>query len=301
MSLIPDLYRKEARGKAISVFQSSTLIGIIGGTIIAGVLAAALGWRSMFEICGLAGIAVALLLVATVREPAREADAVEVGTGAWLADFAQGLRRIIGRKDVPALLVAYGVSGMMVSVLGAWGPAFLQRSHHVPLADVGVVIGPAVGLGGIAGMLFSGALGDRLVARRGAAHAPLLVPLIALPISAPFLVGFVTAPSLLLTMLSAAVMNFCVSCAAVPCVNYAVASVGARDRGLVSSIMLAAMGVIGAGLGPFIVGGLSDLLTPSYGSEGLRYALMSMIPTPLIAAAFVWLTIRSARKHEATT
>ena len=36
MSLIPDLFSPSARGKAIGVFQSSTLIGVIGGTILAG-------------------------------------------------------------------------------------------------------------------------------------------------------------------------------------------------------------------------------------------------------------------------
>jgi len=48
MSLIPDLFRTQARGRAVAVFQSSVFIGIVGGTIAAGVLAAAIGWRAMF-------------------------------------------------------------------------------------------------------------------------------------------------------------------------------------------------------------------------------------------------------------
>src|SRR5436190_16150478 len=36
----------------ISVFQSSGFVGVVGGTVLAGVLAASLGWRSMFVICG---------------------------------------------------------------------------------------------------------------------------------------------------------------------------------------------------------------------------------------------------------
>jgi len=54
MSLIPDLFRAEARGRAVAVFQSSSFVGIVGGTVVAGVLGAALGWRSMFHACGLA-------------------------------------------------------------------------------------------------------------------------------------------------------------------------------------------------------------------------------------------------------
>ena len=188
---------------------------------------------------------------------------------------------------------------MMVSVLAAWGPAFLQRSHGVPLAQVGVVIGPAVGIGGIAGMLVSGALADRLAARHGDTLAMLRVPLIALPLSIPFLAGFVGAPTLLLTMLSAAVMNFLVSCAYAPCVSYAVSNVSPGDRGLVSSVLLAASGLIGSGLGPVIVGVVSDLLAPTYGEESLRFAIASMIPTPAISLALLWVAVRQAGRASA--
>ena len=44
MSLIPDLFRADARGRAIAIFQTSSFVGIVGGTIIGGVLAAAIGW-----------------------------------------------------------------------------------------------------------------------------------------------------------------------------------------------------------------------------------------------------------------
>src|SRR4029079_8559456 len=96
----------------------------------------------------------------------------------------------------------------------------------------------------------------------GATLRTLRGPPVARPFSVPFLAGFVTFPTLGLTMLSAAVMNFLVSCAYAPCVNYAVTNVAPGDRGLVSSVLLAASGLIGAGLGPFIVGVASDLLTP---------------------------------------
>jgi MFS family permease len=208
----------------------------------------------------------------------------------------QGLQRILSQPGFPALALAFGSSGMMVAVLGAWGPAFLQRSHGVPLAQVGIVIGPAVGIGGIAGMLVSGALADRLAARHGDSLAMLRIPLIALPLSIPFVAGFVASPTLLATMLSAAAMNFLVSSTYAPCVNYAVTNVAPGDRGLVSSVLLAAAGLVGSGLGPFIVGAMSDVLTPTYGAEGLRYAIAWMIPTPAIAFALMGLAVRQARR-----
>jgi len=229
-----------------------------------------------------------------VREPARGGLADD-RSGNWLAGLFAGSSRILAQRGFPSLLLCFGISGMMVAVLGAWGPAFLQRSHGLPLAQVGLAIGPAVGLGGIAGMLVSGVWADRLIAGHGHPAAVLQIPLIVLPLSVPFLAGFVAAPTLLPTMMSAAVMNFLLSCGYTACVNYAVTTVDPAERGLIASIMLAASGLIGTGLAPFVVGALSDLLTPTFGSEGLRYALASMIPTPLIAAGFVWRTICQTR------
>jgi MFS family permease len=293
MSLIPDLFRPHVRGKAIGVFQSSSFIGIVGGTILAGVLAAELGWRPMFILCGAAGVVLAGLLVLTVREPVRE-EPCEDDERRWLAGMSAGLRRVMAIPGFVPLALGFGISAMMGAVLGAWGPAFLQRSHGIPLREVGIVIGPAVGIGGLAGTLVSGAVTDRLVRKRGTLSAMLLLPLVALPLATPFMAGFVFAPTLLVTMLCAAAMNFLLSCAFVPCINFAVARAGAGDRALVSTVMLAASGLIGGGLGPFIVGAVSDGLSPQWGAEGLRYALSAMLASPLLATAFLIAAYRQA-------
>jgi MFS family permease len=295
MSLIPDLFRPHVRGTAIGIFQSSSFIGIVGGTILAGVVAAALGWRPMFIVCGVAGIVLAAILLLTVREPAREV-ALDPArdAGRWLAGLAAGLRRVMAIPGFVPLALGFGISAMMGAVLGAWGPAFLQRSHDVPLREVGIVIGPAVGIGGLAGTLVSGAIADRLVRKHGSISAMLRLPLVALPLAAPFMAGFIFAPTLLATMLCAAGMNFLLSCAFVPCINYAVTRAGAGDRALVSTAMLAASGLVGGALGPFIVGALSDALTPELGAESLRYAMSAMIASPLLATVFLIAAIRHA-------
>ena len=295
MSLIPDLFRPHVRGTAVAVFQSSSFIGIVGGTVLAGILAASLGWRTMFDVCGIGGVVLATALVLTVREPRRqdEPDPAEAGLR-WLAGLKSGLRRVCTAPGFVPLAVAFGISAIMGAVLGAWGPAFLQRSHGVPLHQVGIVIGPAVGIGGLAGTLVSGAIADRLVRRGGSPAAMLRVPLVALPLSAPFIAGFIFAPSLLLTMASAAVMNFLLSCAFVPCVNYAVTRADPGDRALVSTVMLASSGLIGGALGPLIVGVLSDAISPQVGADGLRYALSATIVTPILATAFLVAAIRQA-------
>jgi len=294
MSLIPDLFRPRVRGTAVGVFQAGSFVGIVGGTVLAGVVAAALGWRPMFLVCGVAGVVLATVVVLTVREPAREQALDPEDTASWLSGLAAGLRRLAAVPGLVPLALGFGISAMMGPVLGAWGPAFLQRSHGVPLREVGILIGPPVGIAGLVGTLVSGPIADRIARKRGSVSAMLRLPLVALPLSTPFMAGFIFAPTLLVTMLCAAGMNALLSCAFVPCINYAVARVGGGDRALVSTVMLAASGLLGGALGPLIVGALSDALTPQLGSDGLRYALSAMIASPLLAAAFLFAAVRQA-------
>jgi MFS family permease len=295
MSLIPDLFRPRVRGTAVGVFQAGSFVGIVGGTVLAGVVAAALGWRPMFIVCGVAGVILATIVVLTMREPARERPAdLRADAGGWLSGLAAGLRRVMAVPGMVPLALGFGISAMMGPVLGAWGPAFLQRTHDVPLREVGILIGPPVGIAGLVGTLVSGPIADRMARKCGSVSATLRLPLVTLPLSVPFMAGFIFAPTLFATMLCATGMNLLLSCAFVPCINCAVARVGAGDRALVSTVMLAASGLIGGALGPFIVGALSDTLTPQLGAEGLRYALSAMIASPLLAAGFLFAAYRRA-------
>ncbi len=47
-----------------------------------------------------------------------------------------------------------------------------------------------------------------------------------------------------------------------------------RMRGVASAIMLLIINLIGLGLGPLVVGALSDAFEPRFGEDSLRYALM---------------------------
>ncbi|HCO91833.1 MAG TPA: MFS transporter, partial [Alphaproteobacteria bacterium] len=49
-----------------------------------------------------------------------------------------------------------------------------------------------------------------------------------------------------------------------------------RMRAIAAAVLLFVLNLIGLGLGPQIVGIVSDLLTPIFGIEALRYALMAV-------------------------
>lgn len=300
MSMIPDLFSAQARGRAISVYQASNFVGIVGGTVIAGVLAAVMGWRGMFVVCGAAGLVVAALLVGSVREPER--DAVTHGSqpvAAYWPDLVAAFGRVIATPAVVRLALALGFATMMGAVLGAWGPAFLMRLHGVALADVGVMIGPPVGLGGIVGTLASGFVGDALVRRSGQREAMLRLSLTATLLALPFMAGFILAPALPAALACAAVMNLLLSAAIPPLVNYAIGLVAPDDRGSAATLVITLMGLVGGAAGPALVGAISDLGHVRYGAQALRLGLVAMLLSPLIAAAITGSVLRRAGRSSA--
>ncbi|MDX1736535.1 MAG: MFS transporter, partial [Halioglobus sp.] len=54
--------------------------------------------------------------------------------------------------------------------------------------------------------------------------------------------------------------------------------VGLRMRALSSAILFFILNIIGLGLGPLLVGMLSDQLEPSFGVHSLRQAMLYLLP-----------------------
>ncbi len=288
VSIIADLFRPAARPRAVGFFQASNFIGLVGGSILAGVLSAIHGWRAMFMIFGVAGIVLLLLMLVLLREPKRldlhEAEETGPRPNLW-----SGIGAILRIPGFNLLGLGLGASGMGVSVLAAWAPAFLQRSHGVSLANVGAVVGPSIGIGGISGTLLAGVVASWLVKRRNSDSASLLIPIVALPLAVPCFAVFVLIPSLPAALLAAGLMNFLLSAAVAPCMALSMALVAPRQRGLASTLLLFANGLIAGALAPFLVGVLSDAFAPHLGVEALRYAIFTMTPMPLLAALLLWI------------
>ena len=69
-----------------------------------------------------------------------------------------------------------------------------------------------------------------------------------------------------------------------------------RLRALAAAFLLFCLNVIGGGLGPFIVGLLSDLMAPSLGRESLRYAMMALTVPIVLSVLFYYLAARRLKR-----
>lgn len=285
LSLLADLYPGPRLSRTVSIFQASSGVGIMLGSILAGVLAAAFGWRTMFEIFGAAGLLLVLLIALTMRpiprtivsDPAAESDGLISAIGSVLKVPGLGW-----------LALGYGASNMALACLPVWAPAFLLRSHDVQLAEVGALVGPPAVIGAIAGGVLSGMLATRLIQRSGNRWAGLIVPIIALPLAVPAYAAFLFAPTLPVVLIGIAAMNFLLSSSLGPCVALAISLVPANRRGVTSTMMLIVQNLLAFAFGPLLIGLVSDALAPTYGDSSLRYALALMLVAPLVASLLLW-------------
>ena len=257
-SLIADLVRPERRATALSLFSLGIPVGMLIGAVAGGWLAQSLGWRMAFVWLGLPGIALAILLALTLREPPRSAP---TAAHPALIDVARTLWRAPGFAHVAAgasiaSFAGYGLTSFAVPLL--------MRRYGLPIGDAasgfGLVAGVSIGLGIGSG----GWLADRrasagrggLVAATGALVAGLIFPLVLEAGDPRLLAVSAIAP------LAGAHLYFG------PTFALTINSVDARSRATAIAILLMAMNAIGLGLGPLTVGALSDAFTqailPSY-------------------------------------
>lgn len=276
LSLISDYFPAAKRSRAIGLFQLGTYGGIIFGVTTAGVLAAHYGWRSAFHILGLPGLALAVLVWLTVREPKRGMSDVE--RPAETLEPYGGVRlmlTLLTNNRRFGLLVGSSVIMAIAQVtMGSWVPAFLMRVHHVGQEQVGLLAGPVIGLSGIAGTLIGGFLGTRIAERADQDRAPLNVMLYSAPLAIPALLLFLFAPTLTLSLIGGALGALFIAMHFAPLVAVIIGTVETPNRGVATSLLVSAQFLIGLGLGPLIVGALSDILEPVFATLSLRYAML---------------------------
>ena len=148
------------------------------------------------------------------------------------------------------------------------------------------------------GSLLAGALADRLGRRD--ARFWLWVPALSVALSLPFLCAICLWPTGA-GALALAVPSGILGGGWAPPVYAAVQNlVPPHMRSVAASILILFITLLGMGAGPWAVGGLSDLLAPRFGHEGLRYALVAVLGTSAFGAAALALGTRSLRADLAT-
>jgi MFS family permease len=291
-SIIADLFKPERRPLALAIFGTASSLSYIFFFPVAGWIAQHHGWRAMFVAMGIPGLVLALLLMLTVREPQRLSPPPK--RLALARSLGNDLAALFGNRCFTWIFLGVTLMGANVWAAGAWTPTFFVRVHKLGVAEVAGIIGPARGVIGIVGILLGGALIDRLPRERifWRIGIPAIACLLAGPAEALFLLG----NSYVSWVGGFALSSFFSLIHQAPIFAAVVNIVAERRRALAISVVLLGASLIGNVVGPSMVGLLNDLLAGQFGDQAIRYSLLLISVTPVLAALCFW---RAARLYAA--
>ncbi len=262
-SMISDLVPPEKRASSISLYMLGVPIAALLGSFLGGSIAEHFGWRQTFVFFGVLGGLVALLCLLLLEDPERRARAPDSSTRRGTLAV---LRILLGSRAL-----RYVTLGVSFISLGSFGvntflPAFFARNHGLDAAQAGLVFGLVSGSAAFIGTLLGGYVSEHLARRdrRWLLGFPALGAVVGVPV---FVSGLSSAS------LAMAVPVMLVGCIAFytamgPAIATLHGSLDSYSRATGSALFLLIVHFVGQGLGPPLVGSVSDLVSSMLYSGG---------------------------------
>ena len=297
-SILADKFPPARRPMALSIFALGACLGAWLGSSVAGGAAERSGWRAAFLVLGLPGLAVALIVWLTVREP-RRGQLDSTTSAQQPSTLLATLRFIAGQRSAVHLLLGGSVATFWSWGLMWWTPTFLQRSHHLTVGQAGQLLGRMHLIAGTAGTLLAG----WLMGRRAAADPRYVARLLG------WVTALTTIPSIILYCVLSEQAATVLLWTFVPAVYFYIGPilgllqnvVPANMRATACAILLFIANVANLVLAPQLIGWLSDWFAGSFGAgqESLRWALLLLAPTGFWAGWHLWTSGATIREDEA--
>jgi len=295
-SMISDYFPKEQRARALSVYSLGIPIGGACGILFGGLIAHAINWRYAFIIVGSAGLVLAPIFRATVKDPHRGGVDAAGAPAAKVAPprFAEVFRIVARKKTFWLMAFAAAMSSVCGYGIAFWLPSFFDRSLHMSLVDRSWFFSALTLVGGGIGILGGGLLADKLGSRNRSAYP--LIPAIAFVIGLPCFFVAVNTSSLWLAFplfLIPTALNLAWLGPVLTSVQHLVP---AHMRTTASAMFLLVNNLLGIAVGYYYFGAISDLLRPTYGDESLRYAIYTGLGFYVVSSILFALSSRTIKK-----
>jgi MFS family permease len=268
LSSVSDLFPAEKRATAISIYYLASPIGAALAGIGGGLIAGTYGWRWAMMAAAAPGaiLCLVLLFCRDVPREATPASSAEKAPG-----FGEVLRFIGKQRALLHLCAALALITLVVSGQGAFAYSFFIRVHGMNLKEIGPILGTASGVLGIVALLGSGLLADWLAKRDPGMRLWVIVAVIV-AVTPLVLLGYLVPQPYALPLYLTHILVLAVwlgpGYATVQNLSHP------RMRTTIAAIMFVVNNLIGFGLGPVVLGRISDMLAAHLGpEEGLRWAL----------------------------
>ena len=292
-SIIADYFPPQRRAFAMAILMLGGSLGMMLGFVGGGFIAEAYNWRIALVSVGVPGLFLAVVMARSLREPARGTYETEappppppiLTTAA--AMWANPAMRHLIAGSVVAGLVGYGFT--------QWLPTFFIRAHDLSQSQTGMLMAVLFGISGAIGALVAGKWFDRL-SNRGFQYGMwmlAIVPFFTIPL---FILGLL-ADNLTTAILLFIVPGFAANYVIGPTIAMIQTLSPVHMRAVSSAIKMLCLNLIGMGIGPLLVGLLSDLLTPRYGGDALAVGLAYFTLVGLWGSLHFWLCGRALAKQ----
>lgn len=269
-SLISDLFPRERLATALGIYTCGSNIGsgmayLFGGLMIGALtvtpivvlplFGAMASWQSVLVCVGLPGLILAFLAL-LLAEPTRKTVTgctESVGTRPFLRTMRSRWRVLLPH------FFGFPLFGLVYYTIYGWLPAWSEREFGWGAATVGPMLGFTNGVLGVGTSLLGGFICDHFY-RRGVKGAHFLVPVITCTIGSMIavigLVGGASPVVAFWTVAIGAVIQSAFGGASYSAIQLVMP---AHMRGRTSATYIFLVNIIGFGLGPVIVGGLTDM------------------------------------------
>ncbi len=285
-SIIGDYFEKTRRTTAIAIYSMGIYGGVFVGYLVGAQVAEEYGWRAAFYVVGIPGIVLALILKLTLREPPR-GYAEGVVTATTPPPVKEVLGKLLTKSTFWHLALATALHSFVGYGVNGFHPSFLIRSHGLTVGEAGTVLAIVSAVSGVGGTWLGGWLADKITHSRNDVRWQLWTPGIATLLNVPVAILAYTLADkdmVITTMFVSLVFGVMYLGP-----SYATMQrlVDIRERALGSAVLLLIVNLIGLGLGPTLVGVVSDMFYNSFladgmaeplaKADGLRWSLIVMV------------------------
>jgi MFS family permease len=257
-SVIADYFPRQQRASALAIYGLAVPLGALVGGSVGGYVAQHWGWRAAFLVVGLPGTLLALLQWLTVREPPRGQNDPGVDAS-QTPPFRAVLRRFGERPSLINIIFGAAISTVAGYGVSYFLAAYLSRRFGLNYAQAGLVVGLISSIPASVSFLAGGFLSDWAGRRRAYWYA--LIPALGSALCAPFYITAVRADT---WVIATAFLSFGAMCqyAYVPAAAAITQNMmGPRMRASATAVTGLIYTLVGQGLGPLLVGALSDHFT----------------------------------------
>ena len=285
-SIIGDYFKPSSRSNALGIYAMGVTVGgalsnAFGGPIATGLKGSNIvewlqsqqwlwavnlldwskveGWRIAFIAIGAPGLVISLLVLLTVKEPPRGYSDPPGAAKAEKASLVETFKELAGKPTFWTMSIAAALTALVGYGLSGFQAPMAQRVHGIMPGDFALQFGVPLSLAAAFGTFMAGWLIEKLTPRSFTAVS--WVPAVGLLLAIPF---YEVAYFLPTEQLWLARILWCLGAIfhyAYLSSQYSIGQgvVSQRSRATAIAIMLLLIALIGNGLGPQIVGWMSDM------------------------------------------